>query len=570
MLTTSTPFFIIFHCKPPNRLMSSNILSFSFNPCPTQAEFQQAWTASLEQAQLQLEFLEKPLNHEEAKQYLQSLDKVDAICSRFDLQGRTWDKYHPDASMRDESVRARDAFAAVLASIESSSAIAENVAKVEASGLISDPDGVRLLCKWKQTLAREGAYLPAEKKARVQHLTVAIQAKANEYSRNIQNDSTTLDFTWCELRGLPLEYLDERADGSVNGAVRAYRKALDIEPILEFCELQPTREKAYRHLYNKGGPENEKVLSELLVLRQEKAELLGYPNWAAYEMGPGLINNVKDAQDFLQETRQVIDNAADVELLHLQKYMAGRHVDKLQLWDLAYVQNLLKSELLDGFDPKSTRQYFQVDKVLPGLRSIVESMFSLRFEKMLDCEAWHPTISVFQVYDTTCREEKLLGRIFFDLFSRQGKQDGYWGTTICKPIMNSQLGEVIVVSSLSNAPGACMSFDQVKDGFRVFGHCVHVLLSANQYARFSGLTHIEHDFAGTSSQLLGHWMRYPQLFDFATNKNGERIPKGDMVNLFKAGDIGQATLRRRWMIDCQVSVCRLSTLTVALILAFIV
>ncbi|KAJ9093870.1 hypothetical protein QFC21_006243 [Naganishia friedmannii] len=401
--------------------MSTNTLNFSFNPCPTADEFKLAWTANVQQAHQALESLEKPLDLNKVKQYVQSLAEFDEICSRFDLAGRTWTPYHPEAGMREESTRARDAFAAVLAAVESSSAIADNLAKAEASVVISEPDCIRLLGVWKRKLTSEGAYLSVETKAQVQRLTVAIQAKANEYSRNIQNDNTKLDFTISELQGVPQEYLKERTAQSTSDGISIFL------------------------------------------------------------------------------------------------------------------------------------QYFQVDKVFPALRSIVQSMFGLRFEEIVGSEGWHPSVTSFRVFDTTGGDDKLIGRIFFDLFSRDGKQDGIWATTIRKPISNSQLGEVIVAASLSNAPGARMSFEQVKDGFRPFGHCVHVLLAASSFARFSGLADIEHDFVGTSSQLLRHWMQDPQLFDFATNKDGDRISKTDLAILLKAEEIGQATERRRWMVDCQIS-----------------
>jgi Zn-dependent oligopeptidase len=537
-------------------IMHSATLDFQFNPNPSLDDFRQLCNEQLNRTQALLEILERPVDSDKAEQYIAMLDELDLVGrNAFDLQGRTWQKFHPDRDIREESVIANNAYTAILGAVLSSSAIADNICKLEKAKLDIGGLSARLLMSWKEDLVREGAFLDPQTKEQVRNLTSEIKRKVNEFTGNIWNDTTQISFDLSELKGLPETYFSDRQNHCTNGKMNVSRRKADIDPILSFCEVQTTREKAYRHLHNTASPVNKAVLQALLFARKKKAQLLGYDSWARFETERTMVKSPEQVRVFLDDLREGLEKPAALELARMKALAADEGVENFQLWDLAYGQNLLKKDALPHYNVREATQYFPADRAVTSLMRTIASLLQVKFKHVEDVTAWHHRVAVYHVYDVTTSSESLMGRVFLDLYARSGKNEGIGGaTTVRKSIEGKQLGEMIVSANIVEAPQACMSFEEAKMFFGSIGHCVHVLLARQRFARMAGLDSVEADFSGVSGQLLHSWFCDPRVFDFVVNETGEPMPAKVLADMVTAGDIGKATARMESLVAAEMSV----------------
>lgn len=390
---------------------------------------------------------------------------------------------------------------------------------------------------WKRDLKQGGAYLEPEARTEAQRVTIAIQNAMDGYRHNMRQDKQNLELALSELDGVPEDYLVSHPTDSQTGKVQVNCSRSDVAPLLEFCRNQATREKVFRMSNNQASPANETVLRRLLNLRQEKARLLGYENWAHMQLEGTMAKDIKAVRNFLDDMHQVVKPRVSKEIQEITKLLKEEDDIDAQVWDMQYGISRLKSHLFPGFDSKEMRQYFLVDKVLPALQRIVQDIFCLRFEDTDAC-AWHTSVTSCLVYDTCQSEEVLIGRLSFDVFQRESKVDGASALTVRSAVCDTQLAEVVLVASLQTHPGACMSFLEVRSILHELGHCVHALVGKQRYCQLSG-TATQRDFVEAPSQMLELVFTDKKMFNFAVNARGNSIPDEMLDKLLASSDIGQ-------------------------------
>lgn len=462
---------------------------------------------------------------------------------RTEVKGHVWKTYHPDPTFRREGEEAERAFAAQAAKLQTSSEIANNLSLFETAGMPADDDSRRLLREWKRAMKQGGAYLEENAKVTVQDLTVSIQDEITHFLNNIRDDDRHLELSPEALVGLPEDFLSTHPPDPETGMIRITSKFADVRPVLEFCLSKETREKVFHMIQSIASPHNEAVLKRLLGLRQQKAKLLGYGSWAEYQLEGTMIKSSEAALQFLGNVFEAIELQADEEKAEVAQILKSQGHGDLDPWDLSFGLTLLKKQRLHGFDMKATRQYFPVRRVFPALQHIVEDLFSLRFEPTVGTHAWHASVTSCLVYDKASGREMLIGRLFFDIYTREGKMDGDCCTTVRPPIPGVQLAEVILNANMPDRQSACISYLEARTILHELGHCVHALLAKQRYARFAGIA-CEMDFVEAPSQMLELWLTNKNLFDFAINEEGERIPERFLDQLIPSQEIGRAISER--------------------------
>jgi Zn-dependent oligopeptidase len=531
---------------------SQEQLEFAFNPSIDAGDFAKLWKGELQKAKDLLNELEKPIatGAEAILAFINLIDEFDFVTKgSFDVTG-SYKRYTSDEALLKESQEARRAFHALLVTAKCSSAFSLNMEAVGQADVELDKDIARLVMLWKDSLRNGGADLVYEQKAKVLRLTLALDELENTFRDNLKKDNLRLLLPLEELQGLPREWLDSHMSQDHRGLFSVSRKKSDVMPVLTYCSLQKTREKAFRHLHNMAT-DNGPVLEKILRLRQEKAEALGFTNWAAYAIEGTMLNTPDNVKTFLGDVQKVVDPLADKEMEMYKQLLAEEGCSDFHIWDLEYGQTLLKKSVLP--DPGPASEYFPVERVVPAMRDLIVKLFNLRFEEMRGLATWDPRVEAYKVYDKTNGEE-LLGRIFFDVYARDGKEDGAYTTTMRRPVINRQLGEVVLCTSFSSAPGACMSHREMTDMLHELGHCVHVLVAKQRYAKFAGNANCEADFVEVPSQLLELWLEDSRTLDFARNKEGDRIPEETLNRLLQMEEIGKATRQRKDLVYSQLSV----------------
>lgn len=510
---------------------------FKFRPEVSLDTYRALWRNTLKAAEGHFKVLQQPRSVDQIVSYLDELNDFEVLINGSDIAGSLWKAIHPSTAIRDEAEKAAKAFVALKSEMLVSMGIAGNLTLLERAATPKDVDAVRLLDVWRRNLRQGGAYLKPEVKEEARCLTLAIQEAMDEYRNNMRQDRQHLELTASELYGVPEDYLISRPINAKTGKVHIINSRSDVGPVLDFCQNQATREKVFRMSNNQASPANEAVLARLLNSRQKKAALLGYKNWAQMQLEGTMAKETKVVSRFLDDMYQVVKPRAKKEIQAISKLLKEQDDIDAQVWDVQYGISRLKSHLSPGFDSKEMRQYFLVDKALPALRTIVQDMFCLRFEET-DIRAWHPSVTSCLVYDKSRNEEVLIGRLFFDVSSREGKIDGASALTIRSAVCDKQLAEVVLVASLQSHPGACMSMLEVKSIFHELGHCVHALVGKQRYCRLSG-TATQRDFVEAPSQMLELVFTGKEIFDFAVNAEGQRIPDEMLDKLLASADVGQ-------------------------------
>lgn len=524
---------------------SSEALTFQFVPNISLDEYRTLWQGRLEEAKALFAGLERVRSDHDLGGYLDELNAFDIATSSGDIRGGIWNEMQPDPVFRDEGATAKKAFLALESQVVTSATIAANVERFKQTAHGLDVDSKRLLEEWTRELKTGGAFLPTETQEKVRQLTQEIQAVADEYLDNIRNDKGTLEVDADAIRGVPDDYIASHPVDSATGKITLRHRVADLMPILECCKVQTTRERVSIFRHSAAAPLNESVLKRLLELRRQKAELLGYANWAQYQLENTMLKSVANVTNFLDDAYDAIRPRAEQETQQIAKLLKEEDGVDAQPWDVWYGEMVLKNHLLKGFDLKATRQYFAVRKVFPALLLIVEKLFGLRFEKSDDIQAWHPSVTATKVYDVSEGKESLIGRLFFDLYPRDGKMEGAAAYTARAPIPDKQLAEIILYANMPAQPSACMSYRDVQVLLHELGHCVHALVNSHRYADFAGLSGCEMDFLEAPSQMLELFLTDYKLFDFATNERNELIPPHVLSQLIAADRIGRRSLSRQ-------------------------
>ncbi|KAJ9106236.1 hypothetical protein QFC21_001381 [Naganishia friedmannii] len=533
---------------------SSEVLTFQFVPNISLNEYRKLWAKALDETKSKVAELERPRSDNDIKGYLDELDAFDHVTRRGDITGYVWQSMQPDAEFRKEGAAAKMAFTSLSSEVATSAAIAVNLAKFEkAVPELEDEDAKRLLGEWKRDLQRGGAYLPAEDRQKVHDLTIRIQATQDLYLENIRNDHGKLELDEKELSGVPDDYLSSHPTDPLTGKVTLEQKLADTLPVSEYCQIQATRKWVFLFSCSAASSVNGPVLKQLLDLRGQKAKSLGYKNFAEYQLEVTMVKTIKNATTFMEEVFDAVKPRAEREKAQIIDLLKEKDGVEAQPWDMKYGDSMLKADLLEGFDLKATRQYFQGGRVLPALLRIVEKLLSLRFEEIDDIEAWHPSVTACRVFDTVDGKDTLIGRLFCDLYPREGKLDGASQWAVRKPIAGKQLAEVILFANIPEQPTACMSYLDVKTLLHELGHCVHTLVSPNRFAQFAGIGSCQRDFVESPSQMLELWLSDYRLFDFAVNEQGGTIPPQVLRQLILADSIGRGLARRRQLVLAKYS-----------------
>lgn len=526
--------------------------AFKFEPDVSIDTYRIRWQTALETAKDHCMALRRLRAATEVAACYEDLNDFEVLINGADTTGSIWKALHPDIIFRNEAEKAAKAFVVLKSEMYASSGIAENITLLEAVAPSKGLDAARLLEVWKKNLRQGGAYLKPEAKKEAQRLTIAIQDVMEEYRDNMRQDKQHLELTLSELYGVPEDYLVTHPINCETGKVRVNYSRSDVGPVLDYCQIQATREKVFRMSNNQASPANERVLRRLLDLRQDKATMLGYENWAQCQLEGTMAKTTQTVLDFLDDMYEVIRPRVQKEIREITELLKDQDNIDAHAWDMQYGSTRLKRRLFPGFDVKEMRQYFLVDKVLPAVRKIAEDMFCLRFEET-HTFAWYPTVTSYLVFDKAKGEEVLLGRLFFDVFRREGKVDGASAHTVSSAVVDRQLAEVILVASLQHQPAACMSLLEVRSILHELGHCVHALVGKQRYVQLAG-TATHRDFVEAPSQMLELVFTDKKLFDFAVNAKGERIPDEMLDKLLASSDVGQGLRENNSLVLAHYSV----------------
>ena len=294
------------------------------------------------------------------------------------------------------------------------------------------------------------------------------------------------------------------------------------------CEDREKRKEVFEAYSSRGNHGNENdnnaIVLETLRLRAELAALLGYPNFATYQLSNKMAGTPETVDNFLQPIMDAAMRSAKVQMKEMEK-MAGH---KIEAWDWGYYAEQLRAQKY-ALDENQTKPYFQADSVLKGVFVAAEKIYGLQFEDVTgEVEVYNPVVKAYKITDA---DGSLIGIFYCDYFSRSTKRGGAWMNNFrdekagVRPIIVNVCNFPAPGEDPTNPQPSLLTIDNVQTAYHEFGHALHGLLSQCNYLTVSG-TSVTRDFVEMFSQFNENFAFLPEILANYANdyRTGEPIP----------------------------------------------
>ena len=366
-----------------------------------------------------------------------------------------------------------------------------------------------------------GAELAADKKVRFTEVREKLSALSSRFSDNLL-DATNAYAHYVEsqdlLAGIPddaLQAAHEAAEADGKPGWKFTLHAPSYMPVLQYADNRELRETLYRAYATRaaefGKPEwdNTQLITEIVALRRELAQLLGFASFAEYSLEPKMAESPQQVLKFLADLAASAKPFAERDLAELKNFARDElKLPELQAWDIGYVSEKLRIARY-AFSDQEVKQYFPETTVLPGMFRVVETLYGVSIQPD-EAPRWHPDVRFFSIRD---RAQNLIGQFYLDLYARPSKRGGAWmddAITRRRTIGGIQTPVAYLNCNFAAPVGevdgkkkpALFTHDEVITLFHEFGHGLHHLLTRVEELGVSGINGVEWDAVELPSQFM--------------------------------------------------------------------
>jgi peptidyl-dipeptidase Dcp len=408
---------------------------------------------------------------------------------------------------------------------------------------------MRVLERYHSSFVRSGAKLEGKERSRMSEVTQRLATLGTQFSQNILADEASYELvleSQEDLAGLP-EFLVAAAASAANERGHKGKHVITlsrslIEPFLQFSDRRDLREKAFRAWIARGeqagDTDNRGIIVETLNLREERANLLGFKNFAEFKLDDQMAKTPDAVRDLLMNVWKPAKAQAAKEAEKLQELANSQGANfNIEPWDWRYYSEKVRKVEHD-LDEAEIKPYIQLDKMIEAAFETANRLFGLSFNQVNGLDLYHPDVRAFEVKDADGNHVALfLG----DYFARSSKRSGAWMSGFrSQQKLKGNIRPIIVnVMNFAKAPEGeptLLTFDDARTLFHEFGHALHGMLSDVTYPVVSG-TSVARDFVELPSQLYEHWLGQPEILSkYAVHyKTDEPMPQ-DMMDRLKAAE----------------------------------
>ncbi len=418
----------------------------------------------------------------------------------------------PDAAVRVAAQSAINEIQKAMIDIEYDEEIYKAVKAVEAKKEALKGEDKKLFADMLRDYRRMGFELSAEKREKLQTNLKLLSELSVEFEVNIDKHQDAIFVTKEELEGLSERFISGLSRNE-EGKYRVSLQTPEYMPFMEQAKNAALRKELNDKYLQRGGVRNMEILKEILALRYENAQLLGYEDHAAFVVETRMAKNPKTVWTFLNDLREKVKLLSDKEMTELaawKKRVIGNENERVEYYDYRYIIEQLKKEQLH-IDTEKVREYFPFEVVKKGMFAIYEKLFSVKFKRMNGVPVWHEDVEVYEVYDA---DGSLLSYFMLDLYPRENKYGHACMMSLISgyeiPYRSSEYATPLA-AMITNFPKptkenpSLLSMDEVDTFFHEFGHVMHGVLTKARYASQAG-TSVARDFVEAPSQMLEHWV----------------------------------------------------------------
>ena len=417
-----------------------------------------------------------------------------------------------------------------------------------------------LLDKKYKSFVRNGALLDEEQKKKLREIDTQLAklkltfgenvlAETNNYQLHITNEE--------DLKGLPEGAKEAAATLAKFKELEGWVFTLDFPsylPFVTYIENRDLRKEisiaAGKKGFQNNQYDNQNNVKEIVRLRHERANLLGYSTHAHFVLEERMAQNPEKVISFLNDLLAKAKPAASKEFAELTAFAKELDgIEQLEKWDGAYYSEKLKQKLFN-LDDEKLKPYFKLENVLQGAFTIAEKLYGITFKEVFDIDKYHPDVQTFEVLDF---EGHLVALFYTDFFPRKGKRNGAWMTSYKSQWIKNGINERPHISNVCNftpptpTKPSLLTFNEVTTLFHEFGHGLHGMLANTTYPSLSG-TSVYWDFVELPSQVMENWCYEPEaLALFAKHyETGEIIPQEYVEKIKESASFleGMATMRQ--------------------------
>jgi len=412
-----------------------------------------------------------------------------------------------------------------------------------------------LLNKTYKSFVRSGADLDGEKKKRFKEVSIELSKLSLQFGENLlaeTNDYLMIVDKEDDLKGLPKDVIGRAAATAKQkgheGKWAFTLQAPSYVPFMEYAENRALREQLYKAYMTKAlkgnDRDNQEVVKQLVKLRAELAQLLGYKTYAKYVLEERMAEAPNKVEEFLNDLLEKALPKAKEEVEEIKAFMKELGTDHdLQRWDWAFYSEKLRKKKYD-LDDELTKPYFKLENVIEGVFKTAEKLYDISFKRNSEIPVYHPDVQAYEVLD---KSGEVSAVFFADFFPRDGKRSGAWMTSYRDERKEAGRKIIPLISIVCNftpssedAP-SLLKFDEVQTLFHEFGHALHGMLADTTYASLSG-THVYWDFVELPSQIMENWCYEKECLDLFAHhyENGELIPAVYVERLRKSATYHEA------------------------------
>ena len=392
-----------------------------------------------------------------------------------------------------------------------------------------------LLEKTYKSFTRNGANLSLNDKARLREIDKQLATLKLKFSENVLAE--TQHYQWVitdknTLSGLPDFVLEMLAQEAKKRHTQGWVITLDLPvytAVMKYADNRDLRQKLFTDYHSRCAGEsaynNEDNVLRIAQLRQTRASLLGYPNYATFALEERMAETPEKVIAFLNEQLAKDKPQALKELEELKTFSG---LTDFQQWDFAYYAEKLKQERYQ-IDDSLLKPYLALDKAVEGMFAVAHKLYGLHFTLTEEVEKYHPEV---QTYKVTDENGNYLALFYTDFFPRAGKRNGAWMTSYKEQYRDEQGNDsrphISIVCNFTRptdtAP-SLLTFNELTTLFHEFGHALHGMFSKVTYPSLSG-TNVARDFVELPSQLMENWCYEEETLRlFATHyQTGEPLP----------------------------------------------
>ncbi|MBA2648283.1 MAG: M3 family metallopeptidase [Legionella sp.] len=417
-----------------------------------------------------------------------------------------------------------------------------------------------------QSFELSGVALSPGNKKRFEVIDQQLAELSNRFEMNVLDSAQdfTLKVEASRVVGLPNHALNTASELAAEQNLPGYLLNLETpcyQAVITYAEEGSLREEMYYAYVTRAsdkGPsagvyDNTPNMMEILALRHEKANLLGFNNYAELSLAQKMAESTDQVIDYLTHFIEKVQTQANTEMEDLKKFAVENYnIQTIQPWDVSFLSEKRRQKLFN-LSQEDLRPYFPLPQVMQGLFDIVKKLYGMTMEEITGVDVWHKDVQCYCVVD---KKNQVRGYIYTDLFARQNKRSGAWMDSLQsrRKLADGSVQSPIATltcnfaKASSNQP-AMLSHEEVITLFHEIGHCLHHVLTQVDYLGASGINGVEWDAVELPSQFFENWAWEQEALAFLTahSETGEKLPAPLFKQLLAAKNFQSALTILRQM-----------------------